>query len=402
VASETDIVIVGAGPYGLSIAAFLRAQGTEHRIFGPAMALWRAMPKGMFLKSLDFATNVYAPRRGFTLVEYCRERGISSAEPFSMGLFADYGEWAQQQLVPHLEKTPVQKVSHRNGAFEVRLEDGTEVKARRVVMATGLTFFEVMPGPLKGLPRELVSHTADNPDFEQFRGKDVAVLGAGQSALQAAVLIHESGGRPQLISRCGGAAFADPPIHPRPLRHRILHPMSVLGASRTGFALQHIPFGFHYLPEARRLHLSKTLYGPWGAWWLAPRYHGNVPGIPFTNVVHAAPRDGRLALRLRNVQTHQERELIVDHLTSGTGYEPDVDAIPLLDRDLASRIARVDKSPRLSIDFESSVPGLHFVGASAAHSFGPMFRFVSGAGIAAPALAKHFGRSRKRSAGVRP
>ena len=395
---ETDIAIVGAGPYGLSIAAYLRDRGIENRIFGPPMALWRAMPKGMFLKSLDFATNIYAPRRGFTLIEYCRARGLSSAEPFSMGLFADYGEWAQQQLVPHLENVMVQEVSKRNGAFEVRLENGTVVKARRVVMATGLTFFEIIPAPLRGLPKELVSHSADNPDFEQFRGKDVAVLGAGQSALQAAVLIFESGGRPQLISRCAGASFAPPPLNPRPLRHRIMYPMSVLGTSRTGFALQRIPFGFHFLPEAKRVHLAKTLYGPWGAWWLAPRYRGNVPGIPFTNVVHAAPRDGRLALRLRNVHTREERELVVDHLTAGTGYKPDIDAIPLLDRDLASRIDRIEKSPRLSVNFESSVPGLYFVGAASVFSFGPMVRFVSGASFTAPALAKHFWRSRTRGA----
>jgi cation diffusion facilitator CzcD-associated flavoprotein CzcO len=394
--AETDVAVIGAGPYGLSISAHLSAGGIEHRIFGPPMQTWRAMPKGMFLKSVDFATNVYTPRRGFSFIDYCRERGLSHAEPISMELFSTYGLWAQEQLVPHLENVLVNRLSKNDGAFEIGLADGSSLTARRVVMATGLAFFAFLPGVLRGLPSELVTHTSQNREFEKFRGKDVVVLGAGQSALEAAVLLHEAGARPQLLSRGYGAAFADPPRDPRPLRHRVLHPMSVLGPSRTGYFLQHVPHGFHFLlPDAKRVQLTRKLWGPWGSWWLAPRYVGKVPGIPYHEIAAATPRGGRLALRLRDVKTRSERELVVDHLIAGTGYEPDLDTIALLDRGLSSQIARIERAPRLSMNFESSVPGLYFVGAASAFSFGPIVRFVAGAQFTAPAVVKHLARAAK-------
>jgi cation diffusion facilitator CzcD-associated flavoprotein CzcO len=374
----------------------------DHRIFGPPMQTWRAMPKGMFLKSLDFATKISSPRRGFSLVDYCRQRGISSAEPVSMELFSTYGVWAQEQLVPHLEQTEVTRLAGTGSAFEIGLGTGEKLTARRVVMATGLAYFAYLPEALRGLPAELVTHTSQNREYERFRGKDVIVVGAGQSALEAAVLLHESGARPQLLTRGDGASFATPPENRRRLRHRILHPLSVLGASRTGFFLQHVPQGFYFLPEAKKIELTRKLWGPWGSWWLAPRFEGKVPGIPHTDIVAATARDGRLTLRLRDQRTKTEREVVVDHVVAGTGYEPDLNVIPFLDPGLANRVRRIERAPNLSTHFESSVRGLYFVGAAAAFSFGPLLRFVAGTDFAANTVARHLARARATAAEASP
>jgi len=177
--------------------------------------------------------------------------------------------------------------------------------------------------------------------FDAFRNKEVIVLGAGQSALEAAVMLHEAGSSVQLMTRCAGASFAPPPPPRRRLRHRILHPMSVLGPSRTGFFLERVPHGFHFLlTDARRTRLTKELYGPWGAWWLAPRFEGKVPQITNSDVLSATERRGRLVLRTRDRHSGVEREREVDHLVSGTGYQTDVDALPFPDRALARRIRR--------------------------------------------------------------
>ena len=57
-----DVAIIGAGPYGLSLAAHLQAAGVSYRHFGSPMWLWRqAMPQGMYLKSQGFASTSPTP-----------------------------------------------------------------------------------------------------------------------------------------------------------------------------------------------------------------------------------------------------------------------------------------------------------------------------------------------------
>jgi cation diffusion facilitator CzcD-associated flavoprotein CzcO len=77
----SDVAIIGAGPYGLSLAAHLRARGVDFRIFGKPMQTWlEHMPKGMRLKSEGFASSLYDPDSKFTLAAYCKERGLAYAD----------------------------------------------------------------------------------------------------------------------------------------------------------------------------------------------------------------------------------------------------------------------------------------------------------------------------------
>src|SRR5216684_8632385 len=90
-----DVAIIGAGPYGLSVAAHLRGLGVPFRIFGRPMDSWLAhMPKGMMLKSDGFASNIYDPGGGFTLEKFCAQRGIEYANmgiPVRLDTFTAYG-----------------------------------------------------------------------------------------------------------------------------------------------------------------------------------------------------------------------------------------------------------------------------------------------------------------------
>ena len=73
----TDVAIIGAGPYGLSIAAHLSARKVAFRIFGTPMSSWRHhMAAGTFLKSFGFASCLYDPGSTFTFAHYCQVRGI--------------------------------------------------------------------------------------------------------------------------------------------------------------------------------------------------------------------------------------------------------------------------------------------------------------------------------------
>jgi hypothetical protein len=401
---DIDVVIVGAGPYGLSLAAFLRDNGGRFRIFGRPMRSWLQMPDGMFLKSFGFATNVYTPGGRLSFVEYCRERGLETFEPCAIADFARYGLWAQSQAVPELEQEDVIGIAAApGGGFLATLASGETVHARRVVVAVGLTYFARRPAVLEGLPSALASHTSDHREFAGFAGRDVCVLGAGQSALEAAALLREQGARPRLLVRAPSVRFAGRMATERTLLERLRAPQSGLGPGQKSWLLEKFPAALHYAPQTLRLNVLRTHLGPSGTWWLRDRVVDKMPIDTGCRVLGASARSGRLALRVASARDG-EREIETDHVVAGTGYEPDVDRLPFLDAGLRARIRRVERAPALSRHFESSVPGLYFMGLASAPSFGPLFRFVVGAEYAAPALARHLARERapERSGVLKP
>lgn len=386
---DCDVLIVGAGPYGLSLATQLRARGVDARIVGQPMKFWRDMPVGVQLKSLAFATNIYVPEAGYSFPEWCRQRGLEDFEPCTMQSYAAYGVWMQERFVPDVDDTLVTNVSAASTGFEVTLADGRRLSARRVVFATGLSNLARMPDVLAGLPPELAVHTSCLPDYSIFRGKEIAVIGAGASAIEAGAFVNEAGGSSQVLVRGGRVVFHGRSDRVRPLRERIREPMSVLGTGRKNWALQHVPLAVHFLPEAKRVGFVKRYAGPASPWWIKDRVDGKVTIRSKTEVVRARPVGDRVELTLRTEDS--ERHLVVDGVIAGTGYDADIDRLPYLDSALRARIRRTERAPALSMNFESSVRGLYFVGPLSAMSFGPLFRFVAGADYSVRALARHLG-----------
>jgi len=392
--TDTDVAIVGAGPYGLSIAAHLRARGVGFRIFGRPMSFWLKMPESINLKSFAFATNVFVPQRGFTFPEYCRARGLEDEEPCSMASFAEYGLWVQRTLVPEVEPVNVSALEARAGAFELTLEGGERLRARRIVVAAGLGHFARVPRPLAHLPPELSSHSSEHTEFSRFAGKDVAVIGAGASAVEAAAMVLEAGGKPLLLVRADELVFHTRMGLDRPLLERLRNPNSVLGPGRKSWVLQNFPMLVHYVPEARRVRFTRGYLGPAGPWWLRDRFFGKVAYRLRAEVTRAEARGDKVVLTVRE-NGELERRIEVDHVIAGTGFEPDVDRLPFLDPALRARIRRTERAPALSGTFESSVGGLYFVGTAACYSFGPLFRFVAGARYASPTVARDIARRRR-------
>lgn len=395
-----DVVIVGAGPYGLSLAAHLRSTEVSYRHFGFPMSLWRsAMPRGMYLKSQGFASNLVDPDRTHTLRNFCRETGTAYADyglPVALRTFVDYGEWFQQERAPSLEQVQVTDIDQRPGHFEVALADGERVRARQVVVAAGVEHFARVPEVLAGLPRQMCTHSSAHYDLSVFSGKEVVVVGAGQSALESAALLHEGGALVTLVARRQALSWNGRPLLPeRPLWRKLREPEAGLGSGLSTWFYSEHPAVFRHLPSTVRAERARTALGPAGAWWLRDRVEGEFPVHVGNRLEWAEAERDRLRLGMR-LHDGRFREIGADHVLSATGYPPDVSRLRFVNPQVRSRLRLLDRTPRVDRDYESSVPGLFFMGAIVAPSFGPVMRFVYGADHAVRQVA-----GRLRSSGTR-
>jgi cation diffusion facilitator CzcD-associated flavoprotein CzcO len=335
------------------------------------------------LRTYCFGTNISTPNPGFSFADYSRPLGLETFEPCSIGDFAAYGHWFQQAVVPWVEPLDVTQVTRRADGFTVALADGQSLDADRVVIAIGLTCFAHLPVALGSLPLALVAHTSQIANFAAFKGRDVAVIGAGQSALEAAALLHEAGARPQLLVRKGAVHWMNRVPRSRSLWRKLRSPISSLGSGPKAWILSHFPGAMHQLPTSWRTHLVKKHLPPEGAWWLRERVENRLPVHVGTTVNEAREVDGRVDLRLNVAGDSSERRLVVDHVIAGTGYDIDVERLVFLHPTLRRAIQRIGRAPSLNATFETSVPGMGIIGPASAMSFGPLFRFVAGSEYAA-------------------
>ncbi|MEV0842592.1 NAD(P)-binding domain-containing protein [Actinocatenispora sera] len=407
-ARTIDVAIVGAGPYGLSLAAHLRDTGLTVRIFGRPMALWRsAMPAGMQLKSQPYASNLSDPAGAATLKAYCAHRGeeyVPYGKPVRLADFTAYGGWFQRTQVPDLTETLVRRIASVGEQFEVTLDDGETLLARRVVVAVGVEHFDRMPPLLAELPGTLVTHSSAHTDLSRFAGTDLTVLGGGQSALETAALAAEAGARVRVVVRAPKIAWNGDPLRARrSLRVRLREPEAPLGSGWTTLLYSTRPDLLHRLPARRRARIARTALGPAGAYWLRPRVEGRLPVLTDHELIAVEPGADSLRLTLRDGAGPVR--ITTDHVIAATGYRPDLSRLTFLDEQLAGGIATLDGAPAVDRVFQSSVPGLYFTGPVVASSFGPVMRFVHGCDFAAHRLAQHLtgtvttGRSLARAAG---
>lgn len=392
-----NTVIVGAGPYGLSLAAHLRHFGVSFRIFGRPMDSWRAhMPKGMLLKSDGFASNISDPKGEFPLAKFCAERGIAYADtgiPVQLQTFAEYGLAFRDRMVPELEDKLVVGIEQVAGGYKLRIDDGEVVTARHVVLAVGITHFEYVPEVLAHLPAEFLSHSARHSEPRVFSGRSVVVIGGGASALDWAGLLHEAGVNVQLVARQPALKFHGKPTGmPRSLWQRIQKPQTGLGPGWRSSFYANAPAVFHLLPEDLRLEVVRRTLGPSGGWFIKDKIIGKVPLSLGYSIESADVRGNQVQLRLRG-QDGSVKAILADHVIAATGYKVDLERLKFLSSAIRTNLTAVEGTPVLSSDFESSIPGLYVVGVASANSFGPVMRFAYGAEFAARTVSRALSKS---------
>jgi pyridine nucleotide-disulfide oxidoreductase len=380
--SDTDVAIVGAGPYGLAAAAHLRQAGVDVRVLGDPMSFWRGMPRGMLLRSNWTATCIADYRGKLSLDAYRRAENVQVDKPVPLARFTEYGLWVQQQVAPDVDRRLVKTLEGDGRGFRVLLEDGSQFDARRVIVAAGIELFAHRPAYADGLPPEVASHTGDHQDLSRFSGARVLVVGGGQSALESAALLHESGAQAEVVVRADHLNWLHGGKYHRKLGRLsplLYAPTDVgpMGLSR----LVAVPDAFRRLPRSIQRPLAYRSIRPAGAAWLASRLE-NVPIAMAKSIVSV-----RTASEGVQVTFADGGQRTVDHLLLGTGYRVDIARYPFLAPSLLARVRQVNGYPVLRRGMESSVAGLHFVGAPAAWSFGPIMRFVSGGWYTGRALA---------------
>jgi Pyridine nucleotide-disulphide oxidoreductase len=383
----TRVAIIGAGPYGLSIGAYLRHAAVEPLVFGEPMESWRRnMPDGMLLRSRFRSSHIANPDGDLGIDAWEADTGTPRAEPIPLERFIDYGCWYQQRAVPDVDRRRVRTLSRGDRGFRLTLEDGEEVEAERVVVAGGINPFAYSPPLFEGFPESLVSHSSRHAELEKFAGQEVLVVGGGQSALETVALLHEAGAKARLVARASGLVW----LVGQRAWDSLLPPTDV-GGRLSGW-LAATPGALRWCPPSTRSWVTTRCTIPAGADWLLSRAEA-VPLEVGREVTSVEAADEGVKVGFADGES-----LPFAHIILCTGFRVDLRRYDFLGHDVLDALELANGAPRLGRGLESSLPGLHVVGAAATRSFGPIMRFVVGTWYAAPAVARAISGARQRPA----
>lgn len=396
--SFVDVAIIGAGPYGLSVAAHLGAMGVDYRIFGKPMQLWREhMPHGMRLKSDGASSDIVDAHDALTLKKFCAANGIEHHDhtvPVKLDTFVSYGMAFQKRFVPTVEEKFVTTMERAANGFILRLDDNEMVMARRVVLAVGVAAFKFMPDVVTGLPEEFVSHASRYGSFDVLQGKQITVMGSGASAIDVAGLLGDKGVNVSLMTRKPSIEFHAPPGY-RSWKNRVRAPNTGIGSGWRLRIFHDQPLAFRFLPTTIRHKQAAALLGPSGGWFMKDSIVDKVPLLTGLTPRSAYVSHGKLRIEATD-RFNAVKTVITDHLISATGYKIDLRKLGFVSDTLRAQIKQVNHTPVLSTHFETSLRGLYIIGPASLHSFGPLVRFVHGARYSARRLVPHIAGSLAR------
>ena len=367
---DIPLLVIGAGPYGLSTAAHAKRHGIDPLVAGEPMGFWRRhMPERMLLRS---GTDWHLDAAEIDTFEaFLAERGVDPAEvpPVPLGTFLEYADWFCARTGIEPRETFVTRLAKTDGRFLAEFDDGSRLSAEAVVAAPGIARFPVVPDWVPGsLPESRWSHTSALVKFEHLEGARLLIVGGRQSAFEWAALLAEAGAADVYVV------------------HR--HDPPSFETSHWSFVDElmdntiRVPGWFRRLPAAERDAIGRRFWGEGRLKlepWLTPR-------LP-EGVVHRRPRCEVAACRERpsgevDVKLSGGERVVVDHVLLATGYRPDLANVGYLEP-LLDGIETVDGFPVLDEHFQTSVPGLFMPGFVATRDFGPFFGFVRGCPAAA-------------------
>jgi cation diffusion facilitator CzcD-associated flavoprotein CzcO len=372
---DTELLVIGAGPYGLSTAALARERGIDTVILGRPMGFWREnMPESMFLRS---GPDWHLDAAGVdTLEMYLDARQIPSGEvdPIPIGLFLDYADWFIERKGLDIRTAFAVNLQKADRRFEVTLENGEQIRADAVVAAPGIRHYIQVPEWASSLPPGCSAHTCDLVSFDEFAGARVLIVGGRQSAYEwAALILEHRAERIDLVHRHDVPRFER--VSWRFVDAHVERTLTVPGYWRT------LPIHEQEAITRRFWEVGRLTLEP----WLTPRLDSSRitrrPGVHVAGAVTGVGRDG-LQLTLSD-----STELDVDRIVFACGYRADLSKVPYL-RGVTGKVELADGFPVLDESFQTTLDGLYITGFSATRDFGPFFGFVRAAPAAATLIVR--------------
>lgn len=363
-----DLIIIGAGPYGLAAAAEARKEKLDYLLIGRPMNFWlKSMPGFMLLRSPFIASSIYSPDSSLSLKNYYRETGreIQRRKPVPLAIYLKYIDWYVKKAGLHIREEEVVHISREgSAAFTVTTGTGEILRAKTVIMAVGNPSFATIPEQLRGVERKYFSHTVDLPEFSSLAKKKVLVVGGGQSAIEACWGLIQAGAEVELTHRQKKLVWHNIPLRINiPLLHFFVAFPTVL----------------ELVPWPVRKLVGDMVSEPTVDKWLRPKVESKITEYAGTVISTVEEVPGGVKVLFAD-----GRETVVEHLVLGTGYGVDVKKLSLLDPGIVNTLEIRDGYPVISGNLESSIAGLFFTGVLAKGRFGPTFNFI----FASPAGAK--------------
>jgi cation diffusion facilitator CzcD-associated flavoprotein CzcO len=372
---ETSLLVIGAGPYGLSTAALAKEHGIETTVVGQPMGFWRDhMPERMYLRSgLDWHLD---PSGVHTLGSFVEEHAIDTKQldPIPLQTFLDYCDWFRRTKGIAVREEVVTKVRRSNGRFEATLASGERIGADALVCAPGIRDYANLPEWAPSVPAEIGAHTCDLVRFAHLAGARVLIVGGRQSAYEWAALIQEHGAeRVDVIHRHDVPRFEG--VSWRFVDTHVDNTIKIPGYWRN-------------LPPAEQERIRRQFWEVGRLTlepWLTPRLkHERIHRWPGTEVVDIALSESGDQVR---VALSNSEQLTVDRVVFATGYRADLTRVPYL-ASVVEEIELSDGFPMLDEFFATTIANLYITGFSATQDFGPFFGFVKAAPAAATLIVR--------------
>lgn len=349
-----DVLIIGAGPYALSIGAHTKESGLDYLIVGLPMDFWEnKMPSEMFIRTQLEYSNLSDPKNRYSLKQYQKEKDLELGFPLKRTTFVDYGKWFADKAGLEIEKDFVEKLTKNGNVFTATTETGRIILARNVVVAVGLTNSHYIPKELENFSSMFVSHTASHTEYTCFKDKSVIVVGGGQSAWEAAALLHLASANVILCYR---------------------RPSRVMAPEGMNQVQHEIASKFYYYPVEEKEKYRKMLEIPTVSNFLVPLVEGKVTQ--------------KSSISLEKVEVTNQQKLVVyfssgetitaDHIIVATGYRYHPKKITFLSSFHSKLLLEENGCPQVDESFQSSINGLYFAGPATSYSHGPAFRFIAG------------------------